>query len=297
MLKKTVATVWGFASDRFRSEFSDWSRLTEWAKQNPARWIYGIAGVWLSLYLLLSHRSSVAEFIANHRPLKTGDVVYDLLVAVWIAACMFSFFSERQGAKWLRRSLVLVNSWAWLLSLWDIGMIGIVWLPIAWVLFNLVEGVVVVLDEASRRIRPVKYILFTIALSSSYTSVGIVFLLNTDNLFSFLPMFLFFWVLTVVGMWLAYRDRSAPHGASFFNKAGLMKIIIAVTIVAFLSEIMEIALEMPVDLASRSLWIEENFHISTYWAGLINAVIMFGLLGIGVATMWLGKRLYHAVRD
>ena len=295
MLKKIVATAWRFASGRFRSEFSDWSGLAEWVQRNPARWIYGIAGVWLSLYLLLSHKSSVAEFVAEHQPLKTGSTVYDLLVVVYLAACMFSFFSQKTGATWLRRSLVLLSSWVWLMSLWDIGAFGIVWIAIAWVLFNFVEGAVVVLDEASRRIRPLKYVLFTIAFSASYTSVGIVFALNTDNPFSWLPASLVLWGFTAWSMWSAYHDRSKPQGATLFNTAGLTKFIIAIIITVFLSEIMEIVLGMPVDLASRALWIEDNLNVSAFLASLINPAITFGLFGVGVATTWSAKTLYSGV--
>lgn len=296
MLKKAVATVSDFASDSLSSEVSDWTRLTEYAKRTPARWTYGIVGVWLSLYLFLSHKSHTAEFIAEHRPLKTGEVIYDLLVAIWLAACMFSFFSERPGAKWIRRSLMVLTSSAWLLNLWDMGIIGIVWIIAAWLLFFVVEHGVATLDEASRRIRSVKYVLLTVALSASWTSLLMVFLLNDDNLLGYWPLFASVWGVTAWIMMCAYLDRSAPQGSALFNRAGLGIIAIAVVIYAVLSEIVEMSFRIPADFFTRSLWLQENLGVSSYWANLINLGITLGLFGTGLATMWLAKTLFHHLR-
>ena len=288
MLEKAFATISGFASNSFRSEFSDWSRLAEWTKRNPARWIYGIAGLWFSLYVLLSHESNAAEFIAEYGQFRIGDDVYNLLVTIWLVSCMFSFFSERTLAKWLRGSLVIFAGSAELLNLWDIGAVGIVWLPIVWVLFTFIEGAVCALDEASRRIRLLKYVLFTIALCASYTSVGIVFLLNVENPLWYMPLFLTLWAGTAVWMLGAYRDRSDLEGATFHTKVGLTKFIIATFIAVVLSGIIEIAFGIPVEIGSRALWIEENLNLSTHWAGFINGVTMCGLFGVGAAMTWLG---------
>ena len=297
MLEKAFATISGFASNSFRSEFSDWSRLAEWTKRNPARWIYGIAGLWLSLYVLLSHKSHVAEFIAEYNPLQAGDAIYDLLLTIWLVACMFSFFSERPGTKWLRRSLVIFTSSAELLNLWDIGVFGIVWIVIAWAMFIVIERAVFDLDEASRRIRQLKYVLFTIALSASYTSVGVVFLWKVEFPFWYLPMFLILWGVTALWMFWAYGDRSDPQGATFFNKACLMKYFITIIIAIFLSRIIEIAFGIPADdPISMPSWIEENVNVSTRWTGYVLIVIMAGPLGVGAAVTWLGANALSRIK-
>ncbi len=296
MLKKAAATVSDFASDSFRSEVSDWTRLTEWAKRNPARWIYGIAGVCLSLYLFLSHKSHTAEFIAEHRPLKTGEVIYDLLVAIWLAACMFSFFSERPGTKWFRRSLVVLMSSAWLLNLWDVGPIGIVWIAAAWMLFFVVEHGVATLDEAARRVRSVKYVLFTVALSASYTSPVVALLLNDGNLLGYWPLFAMLWGVTGWVMRSAYLDRSDSQGSTLFSRKGLMIFVSVLLISVVLAKIAEIAVGIPADFFMRSQWIQQNSGVSDYWADLINSGITMGLLGTGLAVTWLSKTLFHNLR-
>ena len=294
--QKAAATVYGFASNAFRSEAPDWTGLVEWIQRNPARLIYGVIGIWLSVYVFLSHKTNTETFIAEHHALRAGEAAVDLLMGVWLVACIFSFFSERAGAKWLRRSLVISISSAWVLDLWDLGAIGIVWIALAWVLFIVAEHAVVALDEASRRKRPLKYILFTVAVSIAYTSVLAVLLLDSGNLLGYWPLLGILWLITALVMGSAYRDRSDPQGATYFDRAGLKITVFAVLTASLLSEIMEIALGIPADVPSRAWWIEENWGMSSYWASYVNLGVTCGLLGIGLAMTWLAKSLYRSFR-
>lgn len=294
--QKAAATVYGFASNAFRSEAPDWTGLVEWIQRNPARLIYGVIGIWLSVYVFLSHKTNTERFIAEHHALRAGEAAVDLLMGVWLVACIFSFFSARAGAKWLRRSLVISISSAWVLNLWGTGAFGIVWIALAWVLFIVAEHGVVTLDEASRRIRPLKYILFTVGVSIAYTSVLVVLLLDSGNLLGYWPLFVTLWLITAMGMRSANRDRSHPKGATFFGRAGLTIAVFAVLIAGLLSEIMEIAFRIPADFPSRAWWIEENWGMSSYWASSVNLGMTCGLLGIGLAMTWLAKSLYRSFR-
>ena len=296
MLKKAVATVIDFAKGSLGSEVADWTSLTEWAKRNPARWIYGIVGIWLSLYFLLSYKSNTAEFISEHGPLKTSGVIVDLFFTIWLMACMFSFFSQRSGAKWFRRSLVVLSIWSWLLNLWDAGMIGIVWIVPALLLFLAVERGVATLDETSRRIRWVKYVLFTIALSSLQTSLLVAFLLDDGAPFWFWQFCAFLWCFTALLMWMTYQDRSDHRGGVIFSSAGLGIISIVIVTYAALSEMVEIAVGIPVGWRNRSLWIQETLGVSGHWAELMNSGMTLGLLAAGFVTALLGITLYRYLR-
>ena len=296
MLRKVVVIRSGFPINSFHTEFSDWARLAGWVKRNPARLIYGLIGFWLSVLILWRHNTQTESFVAEHRALNIGESVYDLLMGIWLLACMFSFFSERPGAKWLRRSLIIFVSWGWLLNLWDIGTIGIAWIAPVWILFIVAERSVIVLDEAASRKRSVRYILFTVALTGLLTSLPVVFLLNEGNLFEQWPFFIIALGFAAVSMTLAYDDRSRPEGAVLFSAVGFMKVVITILIVGLLLEIIEIAFGMPTGYLARVWWVQENMDVSNYWAHLVNLGITSGLLGVGMATTWLAKTLYHASR-
>lgn len=291
MLTKAVATVSGFASNAFRSEFSDWIGPVEWVKSNPARLNYGMIGLWLSVYVFLSHQTTKERFLAEYQTLGTGDTVIDLLLGIWMLACMFSFFSERSGAKWLRRSLVVLFSSGWVIGLWDVGMIGVVWIALAWMVFVVAEHAVAALDEASRRIRSLKYFLFTVAGLAAQSSAIAVLLLNIGNFVDYWPLFLFLWVATVGAMIWAYRDRSDPQGAANSNRAICVIAGITVLVAGVLSQIIEIAFGIPADHFYRGWWIQENWGVSKYLARLLNFSMTCGLVGIAGAMTWLGYRL------
>ena len=291
MLTKAVATVSGFASNAFRSEFSDWIGPVEWVKRNPARLIYGMIGLWLSVYVFLSHQTTKEQFLAEYQTLGTGDTVIDLLLGIWMLACMFSFFSERSGAKWLRRSLVVLISSGWVMGLWDVGMIGVVWIALAWMVFIVAEYAVAALDEASRRFRFLKYVLFTVAAWAVQTSAFAVFLLNSDNLFEHWTSLVVLWLITGVFIGSAYRDRSSPQGAKIFSRSGLTIAIIAVLIAGVLLRIIEVAVGIPADYYYRGRWIQENWGVPGHLAGFGNLLMTLGLLGIAAAMAWLAYRL------
>ena len=291
MLTKVVATVSGFASNAFRSEFSDWIGPVEWVKRNPARLNYGIIGLWLSVYVFLSHQTTKERFLAEYQTLGAGDTVIDLLLGIWMLACMFSFFSERSGAKWLRRSLVVLFSSGWVIGLWDVGMIGVVWIALAWMVFVVAEHAVAALDEASRRIRSLKYILFTVAGLAAQSSAIAVLLLNIGNFVDFWPLFLFLSVATVGAMIWVYRDRSDPQGATNSNRAIWVIAGITVLVAGVLSQIIEIAFGIPADYFYRGWWIQKNWGVSKYFASFGNLLMTCGLVGIAGAMTWLGYRL------
>lgn len=301
MLTKAVATVWGFASNAVRSEFSDWIGPVEWVKRNPARLIYGMIGLWLSVYVFLSHQTTKERFLAEYQTLGAGDTVIDLLLGIWMLACMFSFFSERSGAKWLRRSLVVLFSSGWVIGLWDVGMIGVVWIALAWMVFIVAEHAVAALDEASRRIRSLKYILFTVAGLAAQSSAIAVLLLNIGNFVDYWPIFLFLWAATVGAMIWAYRDRSDPQGVTLFDRVGLTIAGIAVLVAGVLSQIIEFAFGIPANLSFRAWWIQENWGVSEYLASFVNFSMTCGLVGIAGAMTWLASRLimsrFNASRD
>lgn len=287
-LKKITATISGLASDSFRSEVSDWSRLTDWAKHNPARWVYGILGLWLSVFVFRSHDTQVESFIAENRPLNIGEDVLALLSGIWLVACMFSFFSQKPGMKWLRRSLLVLFSSSWLLNSWEAGAIGIFVIIAAWLLFVALEHAVVVFDETSHRVRWVRYVLLTLAISGSLTSPLIVIFLHVGSQLWYSEMFavvLIVPALTMWSMWSAYRDRSDPQGPVLFNRPGLTMFTGGLLFTVLLSEIVEMAFGIPHDLHARSWWIEENWGVSGYFGDLMEIGILTAMFAVGGVAM------------